>query len=239
MVAGHSGCSMVTPIAPCSWCAMVVTGPTARPSRDLGHRHRVVGLRRVESVVCRCGDGQCRCGPGPFDLAGHGGQRMLDRLELAQRPAELHALAGVRDRHVGGRVERTDDLHAARPCAATDSSSPTPVHRRVSASAARSKASDRGVRRPGCGRRSTLASSIEDRDVQCVGGRAASTTVRRARPRHVGRRPCDPAVARLRVGDRDGQRPVSGTSIPALPREPAASTSVSASGTAPACRARP
>ncbi len=32
MVASHSRCSLVTPIAPCSWCAIVVTGSTARPT---------------------------------------------------------------------------------------------------------------------------------------------------------------------------------------------------------------
>ncbi len=92
--------------------------PDRPADRDLRDGDRVFGLRRVESVIRRCGDGQCRCGPGSFDLAGHGGQGMLDRLELGQRTAELDALARVLDRHGGGRVERTDDLGAATPCAA-------------------------------------------------------------------------------------------------------------------------
>ena len=120
MVASQSWCSIVTPIAPCSWCAMVVTGPTARPTATLATVTAYSALSAVESVVGSGGDRQCCCGAGTLDLTGHRGQRVLHRLERAQRLAELLPLAGVRDGEFGGRVQHADDLHAARPGAATD-----------------------------------------------------------------------------------------------------------------------
>ena len=109
---------MVTPIAPCSWCAMVHDRGDGAAHRDLRHRDRVVRLRAVEAVVRCCGCRQSRCRTGTFELTCHRGQRVGDRLELVQRPAELHPVAGMRGGECGGGLERADDLHAARPRAA-------------------------------------------------------------------------------------------------------------------------
>lgn len=94
--------------------------PDRAAHRHLGHRHRVFGLGAVESVVGSGCDRQSCCGACTLDLTGHRGQRVLHRLERAQRLAELLPLAGVRDGEFGGRVQHADDLHAARPGAATD-----------------------------------------------------------------------------------------------------------------------
>jgi len=91
-------------------------GPADRHFR---RRHGVIGRRVVKSVVGRRGDGQSSCSASTFDLSGHCGQRMLHGLKLVEGTPELHPLAGVRHREVARRIERTDDLVAARPRAAT------------------------------------------------------------------------------------------------------------------------
>jgi hypothetical protein len=52
---------------------------------------------------------------------------MLHGLKLVEGTPELHPLAGVRHSEVARRIERADDLVAARPRAAAVSSSATPT----------------------------------------------------------------------------------------------------------------
>ena len=60
-------------------------------------------------------DGQVGRGPGPLHVSGHRRERVLHHLKRTERTAELLAFAGVGHRELDGRVECTDDLHAAHP----------------------------------------------------------------------------------------------------------------------------
>ena len=99
---------------------MVVTGPTARPTATLATVTAYSALRLSNPLSAAAAIARSCCGACTLDLTGHRGQRVLHRLERAQRLAELLPLAGVRDGESGGRVQRADGLHAARPGAATD-----------------------------------------------------------------------------------------------------------------------
>ncbi|MDF2583039.1 MAG: hypothetical protein K0R33_1682 [Mycobacterium sp.] len=85
------------------------------PDGNLGDRYRVLGPGTGEPVIGHRRGGQICCGPGLFDLSRHGGQRVLNGLELAERAAELYPLASVGDGQLQRGIEGADDLHAARP----------------------------------------------------------------------------------------------------------------------------
>ena len=59
------------------------------------------------------GHRQFRSSAGSFDFSGHAGQRLLPRLEGAERATELDALAGVFHRQGCGGIQHPDGLHAA------------------------------------------------------------------------------------------------------------------------------
>ena len=78
-------CSWVKPIAPCTWCASRATTSTAAPARTLAAAAASTsGLAAVDRL-----DGGVDQRRHRGHLTGHLGQLHLDRLELAQRAAEL------------------------------------------------------------------------------------------------------------------------------------------------------
>ena len=177
------------PIPPCTWSAPAITRFDASPSPGLRGRRRD---RLVGVVGAEAPRGPVRRGAHALDVDEHVGAPVLHRLERADRPAELHPVLRVLDRHRRAPRRRAAEQLERRAAVAPRSSSDVGERRRrraggagVPSSSSQPSGRVRSMAGSAGGRPSASRSTTNTRRAVGVGRRPrarASATGRERRP---------------------------------------------------------